>query len=1675
MFASARHVRNLLLRASVVLVVTALSGCGDGDAPSEGTSSACGALVCDASADTACSHNVCDPVDGVCKMSARNDGLVCDDGDPCSLGDLCTDGACVTGKTDVCACRADADCGDDGDACNGTSTCDTKVFPYRCVTSAAVTCDAPDKPCHVATCDPKTGSCADSPAKDGTACDDGDACTAGDTCAAGSCVGKTDTCVCKQDSDCGDSDNNPCTGVSYCDTSGGGPGTCKLNPATVVTCSNKSDTACRKNTCLPSTGACELVPVKDDTSCDDGDACTDNDACVAGACVGGVDTCKCSQDSDCAKLEDGDQCNGTLYCNKASGACLVNPATVVVCPTAGDTDCAKNVCLPQTGQCKALPRAEVKLAGCVDVDLGGLIGKQCLWLPADATATGAIPCDDSNACTVGEVCQGKACAGGKVTCECDEDSDCANKDDGDLCNGTPFCDKSVGQCKPNPASVVYCSKAQDTACEKATCDPKSGACALQPVASAAACDDGEPCTVKDACDGKGACLGGGPNGCDDNDACTVDSCAKGAGCKHAAKGCDDGNACTVDACAAKTGQCTHTPRPKGYVCDADQSGCTVGDFCDGVVCKAGKDFACPPAQDACQQSVCVSSGATSAKCATVAKTNLTPCPDDAKACLLGARCLKGSCVAGETPRLFSATYGTDKVQGAYLDATGAPGGGLVAVGYEAVGKSDAARWLVTRLERDGSVRWQASYLGTAGQPALRQWAGAVAMASDGSAWVGGRVLDKGDKARARLVRFDDATGKVLGETTLSSTVEAWRVIAMEPLSVGGVVVSWSSPVGSTTLETVRHQRLSAALASVWVTDPYANVHTAGGANSLAVSGEIAVFASQNSKSYGQPWGYQVVRVTDGKMLLVSTSTAVANDDKAVGVAALTGGRAAVLHADPKGGPGAQFRTIRADGGRGFDEPRMTELSAPVGIVARGSTGALGIAGISAKGGYVASLNRVGALQWRRDFTEALPHGLHAVAAVDGDLVAVGWRKGTAVATRPWIVRAGPYGHVSCGALGACAGRGWKDCDDATDCTADACDSVAGCTHAGKTATSCTPEDSCSAQGVCHLGQCKPSRWGRLLNMRQGFSTADGYKIDASTTGAVVEVDQGAVSLVGLTKPAGSDPLRSFRIDVDAKGAEVHPRSQALCSGLSTAGGMRALSAGEALVYGSGGGRARVCRLPLKAKAPSSVVVSACTSCKGEARDAAMRSDGSLVAVVQETSPALVRASRVDAKGTLSWNTALAALSQGHGVAARATGGAVVVGTGAAAKVGAVVGLSHTGAVVWTHLLKSQGTLSAVDLTPGGEAVAVGTLEDNAVTQRSVVVRLNEVTGKVRWTRVVTPADLSAARGVVATDDGGVAVAGDVVIDKAAHVYLERLDPAGKQVWRRNYRVRWVNDSLYPAVFGGLSRWSGGFAIATHTQGSYPALIRTDMSGHDRCDGSGTCVDHVTTTCDDQNPCTTDWCDPKGGCKHDAVTGCATCTSNAECKSSDPCVATSCQAGQCSATPVISVACCPKVQLSEDFDAGTTAKLVNSKGGSKGWHVVAKAAKASSGTSALHYGDPATGDYAFGGGGHNGTATWPAVKLPAGNPRLTLKLYLAVESSTTYDNLEVRLLRAGKKTEVLWSKGAGTTNKWLDLNFALGPWSGESVQLQLWFNTVDGISNKTLGVFVDDVRIAPPCP
>ena len=451
------------------------------------------------------------------------------------------------------ACAKDSDCTDDDNLCNGVPYCDLATGTGICKPNfkTVIECPPSANACAQNLCDPKTGQCATAPVVgvQGKAvyCEDGNPCTANDTCVNGACTAGEPICKCLQTSDCKD-DGDLCNGVPYCDKAAF-PFLCKTNLATVVTCPTGLDTACEKHVCQPASGTCAVVLAADGSQCNDDDPCTDKDFCAGGQCKAGVNVCPCATTADCKPHEDGNFCNGTLYCDLSAAipGCKVNPATVVTCPDGDDTVCQHNKCDAKDGKCK--------------------------FVASPATTV----CDDNNVCTSGDLCKDGACQSGANTCKCTQDSECAQYENGDLCDGTLFCDKGKQPfvCVVNPKTVVKCSDGNDTACSVNTCDKKAGKCGMVALPNGITCDaDDFACTQGDSCKG-GLCLPGA----------NVCACESGPDCaKH-----EDGNVCNG------TLYCDKAKQP--FVCQVNPATLVVCPSVDDTECLHNK---CQPISGACQ-------------------------------------------------------------------------------------------------------------------------------------------------------------------------------------------------------------------------------------------------------------------------------------------------------------------------------------------------------------------------------------------------------------------------------------------------------------------------------------------------------------------------------------------------------------------------------------------------------------------------------------------------------------------------------------------------------------------------------------------------------------------------------------------------------------------------------------------------------------------------------------------------------------------------------------------------------------------------------------------------------------------------------------------------------------------------------------------------------------------
>lgn len=208
------------------------------------------------------------------------------------------------------------------------------------------------------------------------------------------------------------------------------------------------------------------------------------------------------------------------------------------------------------------PRIETQCANGLDDDNDGL--KDCL----DDDCVDR-ECTTGNACVAGQRCQGRACVGGaQVTCTtapsscfvdlglCVTDAGCRympnpgiDCDDGNPCTEMDRCD-GTGACG---GAVRECRTPPAGQCwvDVGVCSPDAG-CVYGPDVGAS-CDDGENCTVNDACTGDGGCAGTRvtctPNECQR----FTDTCSADGGCVFAPL--DAGLACGTGGQCNATGGC----------------------------------------------------------------------------------------------------------------------------------------------------------------------------------------------------------------------------------------------------------------------------------------------------------------------------------------------------------------------------------------------------------------------------------------------------------------------------------------------------------------------------------------------------------------------------------------------------------------------------------------------------------------------------------------------------------------------------------------------------------------------------------------------------------------------------------------------------------------------------------------------------------------------------------------------------------------------------------------------------------------------------------------------------------------------------------------------------------------------------------------------------------------
>lgn len=242
-------------------------------------------------------------------------------------------------------------------------------------------------------------------------------------------------------------------------------------------CTNDMDCPAPSDQCklarCDATHTCVEDQKPNNTPCNDGRFCTDNDVCSNGTCMGGdphpcppstpcvIATCdealgQCAETPkpDGSICDDNDLCTATSSC--MAGVCVSGPSCM------GD-ECNDSVCDPATG-CVKTPKA---------------VGTSC-----GNTACSVGSCDNEGKCLITPINQGGPCDDGLF---------CTTAD---TCNNFGVC---IGGASPCSAPAP---------CIKATCNEMNDVCDFEAIPNGELCDDGDACTADEKCNAVAQCTGG---------------------------------------------------------------------------------------------------------------------------------------------------------------------------------------------------------------------------------------------------------------------------------------------------------------------------------------------------------------------------------------------------------------------------------------------------------------------------------------------------------------------------------------------------------------------------------------------------------------------------------------------------------------------------------------------------------------------------------------------------------------------------------------------------------------------------------------------------------------------------------------------------------------------------------------------------------------------------------------------------------------------------------------------------------------------------------------------------------------------------------------------------------------------------------------------------------------
>lgn len=213
------------------------------------------------------------------------------------------------------------------------------------------------------------------------------------------------------------------------------------------------------------------------------------------------------------------------------------------------------------------------------------------------------------------------------------------------------------------------------------------------------------------------------------------------------------------------------------------------------------------------------------------------------------------------------------------------------------------------------------------------------------------------------------------------------------------------------------------------------------------------------------------------------------------------------------------------------------------------------------------------------------------------------------------------------------------------------------------------------------------------------------------------------------------------------------------------------------------------------------------------------------------------------------------------------------------------------------------------------------------------------------------------------------------------------------------------------------------------------------------------------------------CDPtKAGTDWTAVAG--KCVIAGQCYDDKSTVASGCLACSVSKNPNQWTSTTGTVS-NESFESGIPSGwTVQNSTTTVGWTV--HSGKATLGSKALYYGDPATGSFQTS-AANKGTITLPSMTIGAGKKAgVRFALYMDTEDSINYDKLDI-VVKEGANSSYVWQKAYNTPMKaWHEVAINLAPYAGKTITIQIVFDTKDDSDNTGEGVYLDELTIYNDC-